>query len=175
MEPIVDLAPGADSSVLAQFYAERVRESVTTAKGRAAFFSLKATIFVVDFDSGQATTLRFDHGRLTLHEGTIGMPSVTFGGPRLALLSLDRLRLRALPGALFGREPAEVSLVERQDKRTSSPPPSNRGGPASVRRSEKLALRELVRLYVRGELRIYGLAAHPRTVSKFLRLVSSSP
>jgi hypothetical protein len=103
------------------------------------------------------------------------MPSVTFGGPRLALLSLDRLRLRALPAALFGREPPEVSLVDRQETRPSSPPPSNRSGPPSAKRGEKLALRALVRLYVRGELRIYGLAAHPRMVSKFLRLVSSGP
>jgi hypothetical protein len=174
LQPFVDLAPGADSSVLAQFYAERVRENVTTPRGRAAFFSLKATIFVVDFDSGHATTLRFDHGRLTLHEGTIGMPSVTFGGPRLALLSLDRLRLRALPAALFGRETPEISLVDREETRPSSPPPSLRSGPPSPRRGVKLTLRELVQLYLRGELRIYGLAAHPRTVSKFLRLVSSS-
>ncbi len=173
MEPIVDLAPGAELSVLARFYSERVRESIKKKRRRAVFFSMKATIFVVDFDSGNATTLRFDHGRLTLHEGTIGMPSVTFGGPLRALLSLDKLRLREIPAALVGRT-AEVTLVDRSESRSVPPPPPSNGPPSS-RRSPRADLKELARLLASGEVKIYGLWSHPRTVARFLRLISSSP
>ena len=165
MEPIVDLAPGADSSVLATYFAERIRESLKKPKRRAVFFALKATIFAVDFDSGNATTLRFDHGRLTLHEGTIGVPSVTFGGPLRALLSLDRVRLRELPAALLGRS-SEVALVERGGARGSAPPPSAAVRPGAA------TFAELVRLFAQGEIKVYGFVAHPRTVVRFLRLVS---
>lgn len=167
MEPIVDLAPGADSSILAPFFAERVRDNVKDPKRRAMFFSMKATLFVVDFDSGQATTLRFDHGRLTLHDGAIGLPSVTIGGPLRALMSLDRIRLRELPAALVGRSPS-VSLVDGVGARGSSPPPS---GPSSSR-SQRADLAELVRLFARGEVKVYGYLAHPRTIVRFLRLIA---
>ncbi|NUP07886.1 MAG: hypothetical protein HOW73_17710 [Polyangiaceae bacterium] len=170
MEPIVDLAPGAESSILARFFAERVRENVKQPKRRLSFFSMKSTIFVVDFDSGQATTLRFDHGRLTLHEGTIGLPSVTIGGPLRALLGLDRIRLADLPGAILGR-PTAVSLVDRTETRGSTPPPSQ--GPSSTRAQHRADLAEILRLLARGELKIYGLSAHPRTVVRFLRLIRS--
>jgi hypothetical protein len=32
---------------------------------------------------------------------------------------------------------------------------------------------DLVRLYMHRELRVYGLLSHPRTVVRFLKLVSS--
>lgn len=171
MDPIVDLAPGADESVLARFFSERVRDTVRNAKRRATFFSLKATIFVVDFDSGSATTLRFDHGRLTIHDGTIGMPSVTIGGPLHALLSLDRIRFADIPRALFGKRFADVALVEGADNRPSSPPPS------SVRRSQprRADAAELLSLFGSGEIKIYGLLSHPRTVIRFLRIISELP
>lgn len=182
MEPIIDLAPGADESVLARFFAERVRDNVKVPKRRTSFFAMKATIFAVDFDSGQATTLRFDHGRLTLHEGTIGMPSVTFGGPLRALLSLDRIRLTELPRAIVGRS-TETSLVERAEGRTSAPPPRSSSAPPSLRyptgspagRPNRADLAELLRLFVAGDVKVYGLFAHPRLVIRFLRLISSAP
>lgn len=163
MNPIVDLAPGADTSVIARYLADRIREAIEKPRLLQSFVAMKATVFVVDFDSGEAATLRFDHGRLTLHEGTIGMPTVTFGGPRNALLSLDQVRLGDLPRALLGTG-ARVSLAD--DARRSSPPP------ASNRRGPRLELREILRLFSQKELRVYGLWSHPRTTVRFLRLVA---
>lgn len=163
MTPIVDLAPGADTSVIARYFADRIREAIEKPRLLQSFVAMKATVFVVDFDSGEAATLRFDHGRLTLHEGTIGMPTVTFGGPRNALLSLDRVKLGDLPQALLGTG-ARVSLAD--DARRSSPPP------ASNRRGPRLELREILRLFSQKELRVYGLWSHPRTTVRFLRLVA---
>ncbi len=166
MEPIVDLAPGAESSTLGRFFAERIRTNLGEPATKNTFRSLKATVFVVGFDTGEAATLRFDHGRLTVHEGTIGMPTITFGGPERALLSLDRLRLRDLGSTLLG-ERAEVALVESRERRLSSiPPPSSRN-------NDRLELRELLRLLTQGELKIYGWLAHPRTTLRFLRLIAS--
>lgn len=168
MEPIVDLAPGADSSPLAAYFARRVRDALSDPKRKRSFFALKAAIFAVDFDSGNAVTLRFDHGRLTVHEGAIGVPSVTFGGPLRALTSLHRLRIRDLPRALVGARPAYVSLVEDEGRPSTPPPPQVRvdDGSASVG--------ELARLFAEGELRVYGLLSHPRTVYRFLRLLGAS-
>lgn len=163
MNPIVDLAPGADTSPIARYFADRIREAIAEPRLLASFVAMKATVFVVDFDSGDAATLRFDHGRLTLHEGTIGMPTVTFGGPRNALLSLDRVKLGSLPQAIWGST-ERVSMAD--DARRSSPPP------ASTRRGPKLELRELLRLFSQKELRVYGLWSHPRTTVRFLRLVA---
>lgn len=163
MTPIVDLAPGADTSTLARFFAERVRAAIEKPRLLTSFAAMKATIFVVDFDSGEAATLRFDHGRLTLHEGTIGMPTVTFGGPRAALFSLDQVKLGDLPKAMLGSS-ARVSLAD--DARRSSPPP------ASSRPGAKLELREILRLFARKEMRVYGFLSHPRTTVRFLRLVA---
>lgn len=167
MEPIVDLAPLAESSPLAVHFAQRIKEGLVEPTRRRTFMALRATVFLVDFDSGDAVSLRFDHGRLTVHEGTIGLPSVTFGAPLRALMSLDQLRLSSLPRALLGRDEPPVGLVEPTSG--SIPPP---GGPASSRRGARLGARELLALYARGDLRIYGLVRHPRTVARFLRLVS---
>lgn len=160
MDPIVDLAPGTEESLLAPYFAERIRDALASAKQRRTFFSLKSAVFVVDFDSGDSVTLRFDHGRLTIHQGSIGIPTITFGGPLRALLSLHLLR----PSQLFksvGRS-REVTLAIGSDARQSSPPPSFRG---------RVDAAELLRLFFRDELKIYGLLAHPRTVVRFLTLL----
>ena len=159
MDPIVDLAPGTDESPLAPYFAERVRSAVVTPKLRRTFFSLKAAIFAVDFDSGSSVTLRFDHGRLTIHEGSIGIPSVTFGGPLRALLSLHLLRPSEIFKSLGGKR--DRTLAFGKDARQSTPPP-HRG---------RVDAAELMRLFVSKELKIYGLVAHPRTVYRFLGLL----
>lgn len=169
MQPTVDLAPGADSSPLAVFFAERIREGLVDPPRRRVFHALKATVFLVDFDSGDALSFRFDHGRLVIHEGTIGVPTVTFGGPRRALLALSEVRLSDLLRALTGRPPQGPSLVGDGGTRKSVPPPS-----ASASAPSRLDTWELARMASRGELRVYGLLSHPRTVSRFLRIVASA-
>jgi len=168
VEPIVDLAPGADASSLAQYFANRIKSGLDVPGKRRTFAALKATVFVVDFDSGETVSFRFDHGRLTVHEGPIGVPSVTFGGPRAALFSLESARLTDLPRAVVGARAQPVTLVETDDGRPSSPPPSSPGG-----RPQPLDTVALARLYLQKELRVYGLVSHPRTVVRFLKLVSS--
>ena len=169
LEPLVDIVPLAESSVLARHYADRIRKSLGDRSSRRSFQALKSTIFLVDFDSGEAITLRFDHGRLTLHDGAIGMPSVTFGGPLRALLSLDRVNWENLKQVAMGRENADPSLVDTDDRR-SSPPPASTRRPNSPSR-ERVSMGEVLRLFRAGELKVYGLWRHPRTGARFLRLI----
>jgi hypothetical protein len=140
MDPIVDLAPGAEDNPLAVDLAGRIRKNVAQSPAlRADFAALRASVLMVAEDRAEACTLRFDHGRLTVHDGNVGIPSVTFCGAEAALRRLGdfpitrRLRLPAI---------AE-------------------------------ARRLLVDLFVRGDLKVYGLFAHPRTVVLLLRVLSS--
>jgi hypothetical protein len=168
VEPLVDIVPLAESSALARHYADRIRRNLADRESHRRFLALKSTVFLVDFDSGDAITLRFDHGRLTLHDGTIGVPDVTFGGPLHALLGLDRVTLQNLMEVVLRRDVASSALVDTDDRRSTPPPASNRR-PTFTR--ERASLREVIRLFRAGELRIYGLYRHPRTVARFLRLI----
>lgn len=166
MEPFVDLAPGADASPLAQHFAGIIREGLDDPSRRRTFSALKATVFLVDFDSGECVSFRFDHGRLTVHEGPIGVPSVTFGGPGKALYSLDRARLRDF-GRLVWRRPRPLAL-DAESGATLPPPSAPAAGPR-----ERLDALDLAGLLARGGLKVYGAVSHPRTVYRFMKLVST--
>jgi hypothetical protein len=104
VEPVVDLAPGAEQDPLAQMLAELVRDSVRDERSRREFDRLRASIGVVADDSGSALTLRFDFGRLTVHEGLVGIPTVTIRGMTSDIEALADLPLGgSLPG-LLGRD-----------------------------------------------------------------------
>lgn len=147
MEAIIDLAPGAEDNALAVEIAERIRKNVESRPAAAADFrALRASVLMVAQDLAESFTLRFDHGRLTVHDGGVGIPWVTFCGDADALRRLSevpltpRLRLPALgPFAREGRE----------------------------------TWRLLVELFARGDFKVYGLAEHPRTVVYLLRLLSA--
>ena len=168
MKAIIDLAPGADASALAAQLVRRIRKNLDDPKRLRVFNALRATIFVVDFDSGDCISLRFDHGRLTVHEGPIGVPTVTFGGPHAAVTSLDQIHWRNLRRAVLPGEPDKVTLVEDTGGRSSILPPQNATPRAST---AAMGLRDLAKLFVLGDLKIYGMIQHPRTVSRFLRLI----
>lgn len=141
---MIDLALGAEDHPLGPVFADRIRDNVARDAARArAFRSLRAVVQFVPFETGAALTLRFDHGRLTVHEGSIGVPTVTFGGPLAVLQRLPDLELQGIVPSLRGREERNFTV-----------------------------LRDLARRVARGELVIYGLVGHPRTVLRTLRLLA---
>lgn len=154
MEPIVDLAGGVDENPLAVEFARVLRTNLGAEgapdapadrdRRRADFRALRCTILVVA-DDGDAFTLRFDHGRVTLHEGALGVPTVTFLGSAAALR-----RLFEVPVSRRARLPLPRFLD-----------PEERAAAAAI-------LRELAG----GGLTVYGLLAHPRTVVRLLRILS---
>jgi hypothetical protein len=95
VEPIVDLAPGAGEDALAQLFATLVQRNLEDAARRRDFVRLRASIGVVADDAGTAITLRFDFGKLTIHEGLVGVPTITIRGA-----TADIERLSELPHEL---------------------------------------------------------------------------
>jgi hypothetical protein len=146
MEPLIDLAPGAEESALARLIVERIRENVDLdPRRKRSFLALKSTVLVVPFDTGNALTLRFDLGRLAVHDGNIGIPSVTLGLPTADLAAIDDLHAPGLRELFAGGASARAQLPRL-------------GG----------ALRQLAI----GEVKVYGLWAHPRTIVRLFRLLS---
>lgn len=143
----VDIAPGAELNELAALYAERIRASIGNPRKLRRFRALKTTVLVVPFDEGDAFTLRFDLGRLTVHDGAIGVPIVTFGGPRELLERIEMLH--------------PWQLLREASARSESP----RNKPGS--RESVSLLREVWR----GELKVYGATRHPRTILRFVDLL----
>lgn len=146
MHSIVDLAPGAENNPLAVRYAEHIRENIGEDPAlERSFSALKSTVLVVPFDTGDALTLRFDLGRLVIHEGNVGIPTITFGGPTEDLLKLEELALPRL---------REI---------------------VAFRAGLGATFRGATRLFASGRVKIYGFWAHPRTVYRFVRLVTPAP
>ncbi len=146
MDPIIDLAPGAEDNSLAVEIADRIRANVAHDRRKATDFrALRASVLMVAEDLAESFTLRFDHGRLTVHDGRVGIPSVTFCGAADALRRLEDFPLTGwlrlpVPGP-FAREGRETWGL-------------------------------LVQLFVHGDLKVYGLLAHPRTIVLLLRVLS---
>ncbi|MCC6213852.1 MAG: hypothetical protein IT376_03220 [Polyangiaceae bacterium] len=148
MRAMVDLGPGADRDALAVELAELVRRNVTDSDARAAFEELRGSVALIATDANTTLTLRFDLGRLVVHEGLVGVPEISVRGALEDLRDLGRLRLpgRSLDatGAGAGRE---------------------RGG----------VLRGLARALATRRLEIYGLWSHPRLVLRLLRVLVRRP
>lgn len=147
MEPwIIDLAPGAEENPVAVELADLIRSNLRASRRKIADFrALRGTVLMVAQDLGEALTLRFDLGRLTIHDGTVGIPAVTFCGDLSALR-----HLADFPITRWFRAPILTPFA----------------------RVGREAWMTLTRLFARGELKVYGLAAHPRTVVFLLRILS---
>ena len=149
MEPIIDLAPGAEDNQLAVELAEQVRQNVVrSTKKNRDFRSLRGAVLIVAQDTQSVLTMRFDHGRLTVHEGAVGIPSVTLCGDEQVLRGLTHLRLSSwlrLP-IVFGR--------------------TSRDGSGRT-------LWDFARAMTEERFTVYGLFSHPRLLLCLLRVVSS--
>ena len=145
-EPTIDLAPGAESSPLAVRLADLVRGNLRVRPAKLADFrALRGTVLVVARDTGDSLTMRFDHGRLTIHDGAVGVPTVSL------LADIDDLMAIAdVPMTRLGRLPLPRI-----------------GDPTGRERLGRIA-----GLVTSGELKVYGLAAHPRLVLRLLRVIS---
>ena len=146
MEPVVDLAPGAEHDPLATRFAEIVRDNLRNAWQEREFLRLRGSAVIFADDAGTALTLRFDFGRLTIHEGVVGIPDVTIRGGIADIEALTQLPVGGL-----ARLP---SILGRSDGRAAI------GSVASALRSRSL--------------KIYGLVFHARFVMRLLRVLSQS-
>lgn len=146
-DPTVDLAPGAEENDLATTFADVLRHNLrTNARAQKSFRAMRATVHFVSVDTTQAVTMRFDHGRVTIHEGTIGIPHVTFCGDREAMLGLTSVPLAPWLGLPV---------------------------PNPTRPRDWATLRGLYRKIAGGDLTIYGFFSHARLATRVIRILSS--
>jgi hypothetical protein len=142
----IQLAPDAHDNGLATMLAALVGDNLEAKpQKKRDFATLRGTVSIVADDADVALTLRFDRGKLTIHDGIVGVPDVTVRGPSEVIMALSSLPL-ATPFGL------------------PIPNPRNPEAVKTVR---------LVAAAVRtGRLHIYGMALHPRIVMKLTRLMS---
>jgi hypothetical protein len=146
LEPFIDLASGAEGLELARDLALLVRENVERdASKRTHFNRLRGSVAIIADDVGTALTLRFDYGRLIIHEGLVGVPDVTLRGGTAVLQSLSDVPSPTLVG---------ISLGALGDH------------------GARDALSRLAKAMRNGDLKIYGLLLHPRLVTRLLHVLS---
>jgi hypothetical protein len=151
VEPIIDLAPGAEDNQLAVELVEQVRRNVArSTKKNRDFRSLRGSVLIVAQDTQSVLTMRFDHGRLTVHEGAVGIPSVTLCGDERVLRDLTRLKLSS-----WLRLPRVV--------------------PRTSRDVTGRTLWDFAQAMAAERLTVYGLLSHPRLFLCLLRVVSNEP
>ncbi len=147
VETSIGWAPGAEDNPLAKWAGQAVAEHVAqSARCRRDLLTLRAAVAMVARDRRLSATLRFDHGRLTVHDGMVGIPDVTFFGDYDLIVGLADLRR---------------SRQRRRAARASEGRPTL----AAVWRRTVLDL-------CSSELKVYGLATHPRIVWRLLRLLA---
>lgn len=145
VETDVTLAIGAEDNELSVWVAQCIKRSLAAdPQNRRDFDAMRAAVAMVAPDLRLQTTLRFDHGHVTIHDGMLGVPDLTFCGDFAVLMGIENVPLTRL-----GRLPL----------------------PALSRRSTALWRQSVVELLT-GELKIYGLLQHPRLVARMLRLLS---
>lgn len=150
VEPSIALAAGAEDNELARWAAALIEASLErAAAARRDFGAMRAAVAMVAPDRRLSVTLRFDLGQLTVHDSMIGVPDVTFCADYEVMMQLPDLPITRL-----GRLPLP--------------------GP-SARAEGRGAFARTVAGLVGGELKIYGLLAHPRLVTRLLRLLSKGP
>ena len=100
MDLVLDLAPGAEDSALARGIIERIsKNSARDPSCAATFATMQGSVALVLVDEASTLTLRFDRGRLTIHDGLIGVPTLSIRGTKDALRELSQLR----PGFALNR------------------------------------------------------------------------
>jgi hypothetical protein len=147
MDPVVDLAPGTEGNALARRLADLVRSNLTRDWQRREFQRLRGSVAIVADDAASAVTLRFDFGRLTFHEGVVGVPDITISGTSADIESLTHMRFQG---------PFRLPLPRLSDGEGTS------------------AVLGVLRALRRRDLKIYGLAFHGRFIVRLLRVLSSS-
>ncbi len=146
MGPSIDLAPGAESNGMAGMLADLVRQNLEQKPHKVADLNaLDGVVAIVAEDAEVSLTMRFERGRLTIHDGIVGIPDVTIRGDSESVLTLSNL-----PLTRWGGMPMAV-------------PGQTEGW--SV-------LKKLGSQLLHGKLRIHGAVAHLPLMLRLARVMS---
>lgn len=143
MDAEIELAPGADENGLASMLTELIRQNIADKpRKQRDFEALRGAVAIIADDAGVALTLKFDRGRLVVHDGIVGIPDVTLRAQSDVIMNLSLVELVRAPG---------LGMV-----------PDLRGK----------VLRDVARAFAQKKARVYGMAAHFPTLLHLTRLVS---
>lgn len=146
MSPSIELAPGAEDNGLAMMLADLVRQNLDAKPHKKGDFdALSGTVSIVADDAEVALTLRFTGGRLTIHDGIVGIPDVTIRGNSDTILALSNMPLTARLG---------LPLPDPRDKEA-----------VKILQSVMAAMRA-------GSFHIYGAAFHLPLLMRLTRVMS---
>ena len=126
--------------------ADLVRQNLEAKPHKGGDFrALAGSIAIVADDAEVALTLRFDHGKLTIHDGIVGIPDVTIRGGSDTIMALSNMPLVTRLG---------LPLPDPRDKEG-----------VAVARSIMLAMRQ-------GTFHIYGMLFHLPMLMRLTRVMS---
>jgi len=146
MSPQVVLAPGAEDNGLAMMLADLVRQNLEAKPHKMGDFeALSGAVSIVADDAEVALTLRFQSGRLTIHDGIVGIPDVTIRGSSDTILALSNMPLMGKLG---------LPLPHPRDKEA-----------VKIVQGVMTAMRE-------GKFHIYGAAFHLPLLMRLTRVMS---
>jgi hypothetical protein len=149
MQADVKLAPDAHENGLATMLADLVRQNLDAKPHKKRdFAALEGSVAIVADDADVALTLCFERGcggKLTIHDGIVGVPDVTIRGPSEVIMALSNLPLAT---------------------RVGLPIPNPRDADA-VR-----TVRAVASAVGAGKLHVYGMVLHPRMVMRLTRIMS---
>jgi hypothetical protein len=138
------LAPGAEENGLCGMLADLVRQNLESKPHkRRDFDALRGSVGIVAEDAEVALTMRFEEGKLTLHDGIVGVPDVTIRGSSDSIVAMSNMPL-ATRFALPVARDAEGKQV----------------------------VKDMMRAMREGSLRIHGMFLHLPMVMRLTRVMS---
>lgn len=143
----MELTAGAQDNGLASMLGGLVKQNLAAKPHKIRdFASLSGAVAIVADDADVALTLSFAKGgRLTIHDGIVGIPDVTIRGPAEVIMALSNLPLAT---------PLGLPIPDRGDDEAAR------------------AVATVLGAVRRGQFHVYGMAFHPRLVMKLTRVMS---
>jgi hypothetical protein len=146
MQPAIVLAPGAEENGLASMLADLLRQNLESKPHKQADFDrLSGSVTIMADDAEVALTLRFDHGRLTIFDGIVGIPDVTIRGGSDMILALSNMPLLTRLG---------LPVPDPRDKEAVK------------------TVRSIIDAMKKGTLHIYGMFFHLPLLMRLTRVMS---
>ena len=143
---VIELAPGAEENGLASMLSELLRQNLEAKPHKIPDFdALDGTVAIVAEDADVCLTLHFELGRLTIHDGIVGIPDVAIRGTSDLVMAMSNMPLT---------RPFGLPIPDPRNK-----------DQVAVSRSVMTAMGA-------GELRMYGALLHPAFVVRLTRVIS---
>lgn len=94
MQPVIELAPGAENNGFATMLSELVRQNLEAKPHKTGDFdAITGSIAIVAEDAEVALTLVFRSGHLVVHDGIVGVPDVTVRGTSDIIMAMSNIPL----------------------------------------------------------------------------------